>query len=106
MIRRPPRSTLFPCTTLFRSDLTLQKRLARPRALEQTALVAQDGPEDAQPAPRRQHAGRDHLPDAAHLLAHPRSSQRRDGGRVEIAVRSVIQQIADRAEPEDRKSVV
>src|SRR5256885_2273782 len=84
-------------------DLTLQKRLARPRALEQAALVAQDGPEDAQPAPRRQHAGGDHLPDAAHLLAHPRSSQRRDGGRVEIAVRSVIQQIADRADPEPRQ---
>src|SRR3712207_7686011 len=25
MIRRPPRSTLFPYTTLFRSDLPLQK---------------------------------------------------------------------------------
>src|SRR3712207_8147582 len=32
MIRRPPRSTLFPYTTLFRSDVGLQ--LERGRALE------------------------------------------------------------------------
>src|SRR5947207_6115220 len=29
MIRRPPRSTLFPYTTLFRSDAKLGRRLAR-----------------------------------------------------------------------------
>src|SRR2546422_6437108 len=32
MIRRPPRSTLFPYTTLFRS-LTLERAQCRPRAL-------------------------------------------------------------------------
>src|SRR3712207_8792416 len=43
MIRRPPRSTLFPYTTLFRSDLApgvelrLEERLAdpRPRVVDQ-----------------------------------------------------------------------
>src|SRR5256886_16233220 len=30
MIRRPPRSTLFPYTTLFRSDLTLSQLLPGP----------------------------------------------------------------------------
>src|SRR2546428_4223785 len=29
MIRRPPRSTLFPYTTLFRSDLQLRRRARR-----------------------------------------------------------------------------
>src|SRR3712207_8614138 len=32
MIRRPPRSTLFPYTTLFRSDLHVHRRLGRKRA--------------------------------------------------------------------------
>src|SRR6266498_3217137 len=33
MIRRPPRSTLFPYTTLFRSDRALPLRRDRPRRL-------------------------------------------------------------------------
>src|SRR2546430_11658829 len=40
MIRRPPRSTLFPYTTLFRSelrDVTRQGRAARDRPLEPPA---------------------------------------------------------------------
>src|SRR5258708_28945774 len=42
MIRRPPRSTLFPYTTLFRSLLDL--RLLRPRDREQPIeIVAHDG---------------------------------------------------------------
>src|SRR2546427_2233254 len=32
MIRRPPRSTLFPYTTLFRSRTTMLSECARPRA--------------------------------------------------------------------------
>src|SRR2546422_4738077 len=39
MIRRPPRSTLFPYTTLFRSDL-LGVPVVRPQVLETTALGA------------------------------------------------------------------
>src|SRR3712207_7804905 len=34
MIRRPPRSTLFPYTTLFRSGLALLDRLHDPRRIE------------------------------------------------------------------------
>src|SRR2546430_4045291 len=33
MIRRPPRSTLFPYTTLFRSELNLAERTIVPRNL-------------------------------------------------------------------------
>src|SRR3712207_7342028 len=35
MIRRPPRSTLFPYTTLFRSDLVVEPLLLVERALAQ-----------------------------------------------------------------------
>src|SRR5260370_2339265 len=39
MIRRPPRSTLFPYTTLFRSDVQLDR--ARNRAIAQRLAPAQ-----------------------------------------------------------------
>src|SRR3712207_5401257 len=41
MIRRPPRSTLFPYTTLFRSRLSLESRVAlAPRPYQKEALAA------------------------------------------------------------------
>src|SRR3712207_7880345 len=45
MIRRPPRSTLFPYTTLFRSD---PRRGAREMAVDELARQA-DGLEDLRP---------------------------------------------------------
>src|SRR3989454_4079248 len=45
MIRRPPRSTLFPYTTLFRSDLDFGRRELRQRVGERlggTALIGLD----------------------------------------------------------------
>src|SRR3712207_7837290 len=41
MIRRPPRSTLFPYTTLFRSDLDLH-RIACPAGSEGPEGIAED----------------------------------------------------------------
>src|SRR3712207_8279241 len=38
MIRRPPRSTLFPYTTLFRSEVDLDARLGTDRARDDGAL--------------------------------------------------------------------
>ena len=40
MIRRPPRSTLFPYTTLFRSDVTLITRTSTELDLTDQAAVA------------------------------------------------------------------
>src|SRR2546430_15715056 len=40
MIRRPPRSTLFPYTTLFRSRDVLQLRSRRPEQLRHVLAVA------------------------------------------------------------------
>src|SRR2546422_1166936 len=53
MIRRPPRSTLFPYTTLFRSD----DRGAAPRARRGRAVVrpAGQGRGPALPVPRQAH---------------------------------------------------
>src|SRR5205814_9943191 len=39
MIRRPPRSTLFPYTTLFRSGLTGERRGCHLRSLPQTTAL-------------------------------------------------------------------
>src|SRR3712207_8878685 len=48
MIRRPPRSTLFPYTTLFRSPLESAQDL-RPQMAGQRAAIS--GPERLQPLP-------------------------------------------------------
>src|SRR5256886_17676917 len=42
MIRRPPRSTLFPYTTLFRSLEVLCRRLARTRLRNVTPVLGRD----------------------------------------------------------------
>src|SRR5689334_24240696 len=55
MIRRPPRSTLFPYTTLFRSVLEI---LHKPRAVEPP--VALVGDEMGQPGPAGEPGGESH----------------------------------------------
>src|SRR3712207_7636688 len=60
MIRRPPRSTLFPYTTLFRSDdaaaLVLQP--GDERVGQRLGAAARDGEADRLPQHRQQHAER------------------------------------------------
>src|SRR2546421_8307152 len=77
-------------------DLALEKRTAGPGALQQTALVLQDGTEYAQPAPSRENASAHDAPDARDLLSDVRAGQGRHGRRVEIAMRDVIEEIARR----------
>src|SRR5258708_25530251 len=51
MIRRPPRSTLFPYTTLFRSDLPCPlggQDAGQARRLDHAALTQPSRPEEAQ----------------------------------------------------------
>src|SRR3712207_7609261 len=55
MIRRPPRSTLFPYTTLFRSDRPDRKLLAARGS--QTPRPQGRPPEGAVPAPDRRRRG-------------------------------------------------
>src|SRR3712207_7783180 len=68
MIRRPPRSTLFPYTTLFRSDVRLDEDRAGARALEQHRVLVAPPVEVAAPDGQR-------LADVG--------LQRPDGGRSE-----------------------
>src|SRR2546430_5793471 len=83
MIRRPPRSTLFPYTTLFRSR---QVRVLAPAQVEvdlpeaEEVVVVDDvgGEEHHQPADRRereQRVARGRVPDAPHDARHRRSEE-------------------------------
>src|SRR3712207_7541811 len=63
MIRRPPRSTLFPYTTLFRSAVEAHERPRTDRALRGKVPLLQAV------RPRRQH-GADDLLDHVARLAH------------------------------------
>src|SRR5258708_27063750 len=54
MIRRPPRSTLFPYTTLFRSLPGRQRRGLLPGQRAPAQLPRAGRQEDRQPAPERQ----------------------------------------------------
>src|SRR6266568_1767569 len=108
MIRRPPRSTLFPYTTLFRSrratDGARTRRSrrwpaaqaqARPQARTRQAATA--GPSSRSPLPRRLVAAhrrkaladrrkRDARAASAELLQRPRHRRDRPGTRVEAAL--------------------
>src|SRR2546427_1843699 len=66
MIRRPPRSTLFPYTTLFRSD-------ARTGASERGSAGAGDGAQ--RPCHRALHALRLRGPDGERALRQRRSEE-------------------------------
>src|SRR2546427_5650631 len=57
MIRRPPRSTLFPYTTLFRSDQKLPRLIERERS-EMFAVPAQALRQVVQHGSRGPHRGR------------------------------------------------
>src|SRR5687768_18357704 len=66
MIRRPPRSTLFPYTTLFRSEQVREDRIDRQRLEPRDA--EQMVPDDGAPEARDQGVRRHRRPLAA--LAH------------------------------------
>src|SRR3712207_7504199 len=59
MIRRPPRSTLFPYTTLFRSDLLAQAGVP---ATDRGAALGRHLGSGALPGVRRDRVSHDHLP--------------------------------------------
>src|SRR5258708_39903442 len=50
MIRRPPRSTLFPYTTLFRSDFTVKLKNDRDRDIEEVMADVRSRIEESEPA--------------------------------------------------------
>src|SRR2546429_6226322 len=62
MIRRPPRSTLFPYTTLFRSQPRDQPRAAKDADLLADQVPAEDPERDRRPEPSLQKATVDRDP--------------------------------------------
>ncbi len=71
-------------------DRSLEKRLTRPAAFQQPALVLQHRAEHPQPSPRREDPRAHDTPHAAHLASHGGAGERRDGGGVEVAVGRVV----------------
>src|SRR3712207_9186333 len=59
MIRRPPRSTLFPYTTLFRSARDRRGERRRSRHIDADTLALRAGGEDGARDEQREHAERD-----------------------------------------------
>src|SRR3712207_340559 len=80
MIRRPPRSTLFPYTTLFRSDGLADQLLVVPAAVDVRGVQEGD-PEVQRPVDRRDGLGA--VGGAVHL-AHAHAAQA-EGGHLQAA---------------------
>src|SRR3989454_12029206 len=68
MIRRPPRSTLFPYTTLFRSRLHEAMRAAALRAIADADVIAYLHPLSEYPAPALQAVARFDRPPRAPVV--------------------------------------
>src|SRR3712207_7130411 len=71
MIRRPPRSTLFPYTTLFRSHV----RSVRPRPIEPSVPPRRGGVSRRQVQPEVEHGLEPLLADAHDVEVAPRSEE-------------------------------
>src|SRR3712207_6970443 len=78
MIRRPPRSTLFPYTTLFRSPKERHPRPARPRG-----PLLGGTPDGREPAPLVRGRGRAQRPGGGGVLRPARSDGPRRHDRSE-----------------------
>src|SRR3712207_9294433 len=84
MIRRPPRSTLFPYTTLFRSAVALLRALLILEDAHRTDLALPGGQDEVRNEPR-------HVADDVHelLVDSPSHLVDRTGVRVVTAYRRV-----------------
>src|SRR3712207_6927135 len=78
MIRRPPRSTLFPYTTLFRSRDARLERRRHPRALRQRRAAVAGDPRTgvAVGAQRARRASRKRCPPSVHGVVHPSADRK------------------------------
>src|SRR3712207_6884963 len=72
MIRRPPRSTLFPYTTLFRSCLALLLPVVAGHVRDDVTAVGVAGEQDAGLLERLPHRGADQLAGGALVAAERR----------------------------------
>src|SRR5256885_13072550 len=95
MIRRPPRSTLFPYTTLFRSRVRLQPPDAARRAGEDELILARE-------PPQRQAEEREREPIQA-VRRTPIAADRRSRAEVQVQPRQLHRRrLADEPGGEER----
>src|SRR3712207_7204606 len=87
MIRRPPRSTLFPYTTLFRSALRALQEQIRTREMRREYLALVDGRPDARTGTIDAPIGRDRGDRTAHST---RTDQDRKSTRPELQSRQYL----------------
>src|SRR2546427_5637808 len=80
MIRRPPRSTLFPYTTLFRSPLQHAHVLAKSRP-DKSALRVAPKPVDAEDLRRMLHSAA-HVQPVSEIVAHVIAAEREHRHRI------------------------
>src|SRR2546426_8900919 len=103
MIRRPPRSTLFPYTTLFRSPLLVEAGQQQPRPAEQ--IIVHRHPRPALPPgerPRRIGAPLVDLEHHAPARLEQRGGALEQGARRREAVRAAHQRLARLEQPHRR----
>src|SRR3712207_5366563 len=98
MIRRPPRSTLFPYTTLFRSDLAVRD------GMDDAVEVAEGRPAEAEVLDRPAHPRDRHHVALAELVLH--EDQRAGEVVPDQALGAEADRDPDDAEPGDRGSDV
>src|SRR2546422_6588029 len=102
MIRRPPRSTLFPYTTLFRSQRVAERGVLRgPRSREASEALERIEPNELVVAEADLRAPETELEDGPH---HARQSRRVPGqGREPPKTPALRDQSGDRHPDEDRR---
>src|SRR3712207_8251869 len=90
MIRRPPRSTLFPYTTLFRSVRALPARRSRTRLRRSRALSAHNEPLDDSDGVRDRIGGRERARERTRAIAQRRVVDRSEEHTSELQSRQYL----------------
>ena len=100
---KPFRSSGHGAAHASRVAASLPARLVEPHRDDLAALVTDPRVDDRQVSPRSPHRDRPHLACDRRLLPRSRSAIGRSGDRLLVAVRPVLEQVADPAQPELRK---
>src|SRR2546425_2725855 len=101
MIRRPPRSTLFPYTTLFRSDLVVQVACAHdghglPQLADRARQTAGNEPRRAEARSQRQERSEEHtseLQSLAYLVCRLLLEKKKKQVKTQVHTTNTIERV-------------